>query len=223
MIPELEILQRVAVAALLGLIIGFERERQDHAAGLRTHMILVIGAALAMPLSINLALQFADITPGGDPARLASQVISGIGFLGAGVIFRAGGSVRGLTTAASLWTVTVIGLAVGAGLYLSGAIITVALLFVLTIVNYVEDHWIAGYNRLNIHVYAKDRPALIGDVKQLLAHKQYRYGSMGMEKDLTQRQVMLNFHVRIRAQDALESLADQIGALEGVDRVQISE
>ena len=81
MITELEIVIRLAIATGLGLTIGYERERQAQPAGMRTHMILVIGSALAMLVSINLAIEYRAITTNGDPARLAAQVISGIGFL----------------------------------------------------------------------------------------------------------------------------------------------
>jgi putative Mg2+ transporter-C (MgtC) family protein len=130
LITENQILIRILVAAFLGLLIGIERERRNHDAGLRTHMILVIGAALAMPVSINLAIQYHPDAPTGDPARLAAQVVSGIGFLGAGVIFRSGGNVRGLTTAVSLWTMTIVGLAVGGGYFLTGVVVTIALLVI---------------------------------------------------------------------------------------------
>ncbi|HQF69381.1 MAG TPA: MgtC/SapB family protein, partial [Anaerolineaceae bacterium] len=89
-IPETEILIRLGLAALLGMMVGYERERQNQPAGLRTHVILAVGSCLAMTVSIDLAIQFYPHAPNGDPARLAAQVISGIGFLGAGAILRYG-------------------------------------------------------------------------------------------------------------------------------------
>ncbi len=110
MISDQEIVIRVLIAAIIGALVGFERERQGQPAGLRTHIILVVGAALTMTLSINLAIQFRPYVPNGDPARLAAQVLSGIGFLGAGAILRYGPNIKGLTTATSLWTLAVVGL-----------------------------------------------------------------------------------------------------------------
>ena len=121
MIGEWDILIRLLIAAGLGAVVGFERERSQQPAGLRTHIILVVGSTLAMTLSVNLAIQFQPLVPNGDPARLAAQVISGIGFLGAGAIFRYGVSIKGLTTATSLWTMAVVGLVVGAGHYLAAS------------------------------------------------------------------------------------------------------
>jgi len=102
MISETQFIIRILVAAALGAVVGLERERLNQPAGLRTHIILVIGAAMAMVLSANLGYLFARPGTPADPARLAAQVISGIGFLGAGAILRYGFTVKGLTTATSL-------------------------------------------------------------------------------------------------------------------------
>lgn len=118
-------LVRLAVAAGLGAVIGLERELDEKAAGLRTHMLVSMGSALFTMVG---AYGFADIFSGNgrvvsyDPSRIAAQIVTGIGFLGAGVIFRQGFTVRGLTTAASLWVVAAIGMASGAG-YWAGAVL----------------------------------------------------------------------------------------------------
>jgi putative Mg2+ transporter-C (MgtC) family protein len=130
------VLLRLGVAAGLGAAIGVERELRDREAGLRTHMLVALGAALFTVVS---AYGFADVIGRGDPnvverldpSRIAAQVVSGIGFLGAGAIIRQGLSVRGLTTAASLWIVAAIGMAAGAGMYAAAAIGTVIVLFSL--------------------------------------------------------------------------------------------
>src|SRR5690625_3018862 len=119
MIEWTEIATRLTLAAIFGAIIGIERERKNWVAGLRTHMLVCVGSALAMIVS---AYGFMDVLSEGrivlDPARVAAQVISGIGFLGAGTILflESGGIVCGLTTAAGLWTVAAIGLATGPGM-----------------------------------------------------------------------------------------------------------
>jgi putative Mg2+ transporter-C (MgtC) family protein len=120
-------LLRLAVAALLGGVIGLERELDEKAAGLRTHMLVSVGSALFTLVS---AYGFREFLTHGkvvsfDPSRIAAQIVTGIGFLGAGVIFRQGFTVRGLTTAASLWLVAAVGLAAGAG-YWQGAVIATA-------------------------------------------------------------------------------------------------
>ena len=123
------ILQRLVLISLIAGAIGYERERLGRAAGFRTHILVGIGSCLVMLTGLYLTA----MGPAGaavDPTRMASQVISGIGFLGAGTILHSRGSIRGLTTAASLWAVGGVGLAVGAG-FLSGAILTGILVIVV--------------------------------------------------------------------------------------------
>src|ERR1700681_487867 len=127
-----ETLLRLLVAAVLGSLIGFERERRLWAAGIRTHMLVCVRACLFMIVS---ACGCADSLSGQhvvlEPSRVAAQVVSGIGFLGAGAILARGEIVRGLTTAASIWTVAAVGLAVGGGLYLAASASTVIILIIL--------------------------------------------------------------------------------------------
>lgn len=132
LLQNLDFFIRILAASLCGAFIGFERSKRFKEAGIRTHIIVCCAAALVMIVS---KYGFADLTDtagvlyngtrGADPARIAAQVISGISFLGAGVIFRHGGSIRGLTTAAGLWATAGIGLAIGAGMYPVGIFTTV--------------------------------------------------------------------------------------------------
>jgi putative Mg2+ transporter-C (MgtC) family protein len=135
----LTVFLRLLCAVIAGFAVGFEREKRYQPAGLRTHMVLALGAAVIMVMSIALPIQYLDTFPNSDPGRLSAQVISGIGFLGAGAIFRYGFNVRGLTTAASIWTTSGIGLAFGAGLYMIGAIGTAFLIVILRLFGFVEE------------------------------------------------------------------------------------
>ncbi|HXE72220.1 MAG TPA: MgtC/SapB family protein [Candidatus Nitrosotenuis sp.] len=126
---DLELFVRLLVATLLGGVVGLERERLHRAAGLRTHVLVSVGSALFTLVSLY---GFREVGKINDPARVAAQIVSGIGFLGAGTIMRQGATVRGLTTAASLWVVAGIGMAAGAGYY-AGAIFT-TLLAILALV-----------------------------------------------------------------------------------------
>jgi len=122
---ELEMILRLLLAATLGAIVGYQRERAGKPAGLRTHMLICIGAAL---FTVTGIFGFG----GGDPARVAAGIVTGIGFLGAGAILhRRGEIVAGLTTAATIWAVAAIGMAAGAGLYLVSAVTTAIILIVL--------------------------------------------------------------------------------------------
>jgi putative Mg2+ transporter-C (MgtC) family protein len=136
-IPDWEMVVRLGVAAGLGAVVGFERELRDREAGIRTHLLVSLGAALFTLVS---AYGFEAFYEGGalvDPTRIAAQIVTGIGFLGAGAIIRSGLSIRGLTTAGSLWVVAAIGMAAGAGYYwaaVAGTALTVLALGPLRVV-----------------------------------------------------------------------------------------
>jgi putative Mg2+ transporter-C (MgtC) family protein len=140
MVTNTEILVRLIAAAALGSLIGFERERLLWAAGIRTHMLVCVGSCLIMIVS---AYGFAQVLDQQhtvlDPSRIAAQVVSGIGFLGAGSILARGEIVKGLTTAASIWTVAAIGLAIGGGLYFAGIASTIVILIILAGVKPLEE------------------------------------------------------------------------------------
>jgi putative Mg2+ transporter-C (MgtC) family protein len=139
MIPVHEFLIRLTVAAVLGGLIGFERERADSDAGLRTHAIVALGAALFMLVSMY---GFASaVHPPAvvlDPSRVAAQIVTGIGFLGAGVIVFRKDVIRGLTTAATVWLVAAMGMAVAGGLYIAAIAATVLALIILAAVRMLE-------------------------------------------------------------------------------------
>ena len=142
MISNLDILGRLFLAALLGSVIGFERERLAWAAGMRTHMLVCVGSCLIMIVS---AFGFSDILGKPnvtlDPSRIAAQVVSGIGFLGAGTILLRGEVVKGLSTAAGLWAVAAIGLAAGSGLYVAALATTLIVLGILAGVKPIEERY----------------------------------------------------------------------------------
>jgi len=125
--PWLEMILRMLLAAALGAGIGYQRERAGKVAGLRTHILIALGAALFTVVSV---FGFSGAV---DPSRVAAGVVAGVGFIGAGVIFRGEEGVAGLTTAASIWIVAAIGLAAGAGLYLISAIVTLIAIGILMI------------------------------------------------------------------------------------------
>jgi putative Mg2+ transporter-C (MgtC) family protein len=140
MMSNVEMLLRLLTAAALGSLIGFERERLLWAAGIRTHMLVCVGSCLIMIVSqygFSSILTEKNVVL--DPSRIAAQVVSGIGFLGAGAILARGEIVKGLTTAASIWTVAAVGLAVGGGLYLAASASTVIILIILAGIKPLEE------------------------------------------------------------------------------------
>ena len=206
---------RLCLSALLGGIIGFEREAHGRAAGVRDHILVCVGSTLAALLSLFLATLYA----GSDPSRIMSQVISGIGFLGAGAILRFRASVAGLTTAATLWVVAVIGLVVGAGFY-EAAIFTTLLvwvcLFVLrTMVERLLVHR-DQYKTLELELKGNSFQGLQG-VRIVLAEynseiKDLEFGRLEPDK------VQVQLHLKLLSTRDEEQILKEAVGVEGVLR-----
>lgn len=140
MLPHWELITRLVIAALLGSFVGFEREHLHKAAGLRTHMLVSTGACLFMIVSaFGFSEALANPSVHLDPSRVAAQVVSGIGFLGAGSILLRGKLIQGITTAASIWSVAAVGLAVGGGMYMEAIAATVIIMLILVAVGFFEQ------------------------------------------------------------------------------------
>lgn len=165
---EIEMLLRLVLAVLLSGIIGMEREVLNKSAGFRTHILVGIGACLMMIISLSMPFirmpgDFGATGSNSDPARIAAQVVSGIGFLGAGAIMSSSGKVRGLTTAASLWAVAGIGLCVGAGLYVTAIGASVLTFATLSLFARVENR-IQKNRIIRMEIYMVDEPCAVGKV-----------------------------------------------------------
>jgi len=165
---ELTVVFRLFLAAVLGGLIGLQRESENKAAGLKTHTLVALGSCLIMITSIEI---FETVGRGyiGDPSRLAAQVVSGIGFLGAGTILRSGFGVKGLTTAASLWLVAAIGLAVGLGSYFASVTATIIVFIILLVLPRFGIKVKHTHNKLEIiEIVTEDQPGQLGAVSSVL-------------------------------------------------------
>jgi putative Mg2+ transporter-C (MgtC) family protein len=156
------------LAAVLGGLVGMERENKKRAAGFRTHILVSLGSALVMVTSEYIFYKYEGAT-NLDPARLGAQVISGIGFLGAGTIIRQGGSVKGLTTAASLWAVSCIGLAAGSGFYEAAVIAAIIVFVTLILLGRFEQLVVrkSDYS-FELSTELENKPGIIGEVATIL-------------------------------------------------------
>jgi putative Mg2+ transporter-C (MgtC) family protein len=143
-LSDVEAFQRLALAMVVGAVLGLERERLDRPAGLRTYMLVVEGACLFMICAILLADQIVQAGGVSDPARIASTVVQGIGFIAAGVILTTGKEVIGLTTAAGLWVATALGLLIGAGFYVIAIVAAVVTVVALIALRSVEQRLFRG-------------------------------------------------------------------------------
>lgn len=221
MITEQQIVLRLLAAAVLGSLVGLERERHNQPAGLRTHIILTIGSALAMCVSIDLAMQFQPYVPNGDPARLAAQVISGIGFLGAGAIFKYGTSVKGLTTATSLWTVAIIGLAVGAGHYFPAIVATALLLLALSALDLLEKKYLVSTTTRTISMRVQDKPLMVDELEQVFHNLGIDIKSVSISKDVESNELEFEAIAKVSTQPDMDKLIGKLSHIQGVRTFEI--
>ncbi|WP_044736509.1 MgtC/SapB family protein [Geobacillus kaustophilus] len=171
-ISVLSIIERISLAALLGGIVGWERDLRDKQAGIKTHLLVSVGSALIMILSTYGFHTMIDHENAQfDPARLAHGVISGIGFLGAGVIMRKSDKkVSGITTAATLWVVAAIGLCVGAGFYAPAYIVTFVVLVNAFILRAIESRFFYSSGYVKLQIVDSEEPDFFGKIITLLGH-----------------------------------------------------
>lgn len=163
-----DIFFKLFLSCLLGGIIGYQREHFNRPAGLRTHILVCVGSALVMVTSEYIFQAYRGLTTSLDPARLGAQVISGIGFLGAGTILREGSNIKGLTSAAALWAVSCIGIAVGAGFYFGG-ICAAVLVYITLLLSKDLDVVMAPKSSLKrLKIVVKNVPGIIGHIESSL-------------------------------------------------------
>ena len=205
----LEALVRIAAAAGLGGLIGLERELDEKAAGLRTHMLVAVGSAL---FTLVGAYGFEDFPARSvDPTRIAAQVVTGIGFLGAGLIFRQGFTIRGLTTAASLWLVAAIGMAAGAGFWMGAVITTAVALISLRPLEWMKGRTMPQRAASNMVVELKE-DGIAGDVLDALE----RAGDLlALRRHGSRLEIELRVH-----RDARSRALDQVSALPQVEEAR---
>ena len=206
---------KLLLSMVLGSLVGLERRHKGQIAGMRTFALISMGATLAMLVSIYIPQEYLGLK-NGDPGRIAAQVISGIGFLGAGAIIQMKGSVRGLTTAAGMWMTACIGLAAGAGMYIIATVASLLIILVLTLLELCEKHLFKGKEqkivRLKVNSIVKDATLYRQCFKDFHVHisdEFFRY-------DYTQGTTIINFLVRSQDTTDFISMFDRMHAIGNV-------
>lgn len=222
-----DMILRLLVAAVLGGIVGMERGSGDRPAGFRTHILVCAGSALIMLVSMygfegfdNVPLKYPNNR---DSARIAAQVVSGIGFLGAGTILHEGITVRGLTTAASLWMISAIGLATGAGMYLVSVVATLITFTTLTTFHSVEKRFAAASSKSDkkyIRVVASNTPGLIAQVAAFLTQSGIKVKTINVQNSSTNDKVVLELYLRFNKELDLGIIMDGLQQIEGVKAIE---
>lgn len=211
-----EVALRLVVATVLGAAIGWERERKNHPAGLRTHMLVCLGACLVMVVSTEMAFMYAGFPT--DPTRIAAQVVSGIGFLGAGTILREGLTIRGLTTAASLWLAAALGLAAGAGMYLVAVLTTGIGLATLALFSTLERRVFDPARQARLVVTMDDQPGQLARLADTLGKHRLNIRQVHLEPEEGGR-VEIAVSVQIQRDADLEGAVRELAGLPGVARL----
>lgn len=206
---------RLLVSFAIGMLIGIEREAHNQPAGMRTHILISIGSTLAMILSIYIPQVYSGFQ-NGDPGRIAAQVVSGIGFLGAGAILRFGVNVRGLTTAASIWAIAMIGLAIGAGLFSISLIAAAIILFSLTIMDVFEKHFFDDRIFKKIEITVRKKTTNLNEIQAMIKSMKIRIQSVDMVRNTGETTEKYTFYVYIPVKLGAQTLADKLEKTEGI-------
>lgn len=209
-----EVFFRLALSSFLGGVIGYERQARHKSAGLRTNILVCLGSSLIMMLSLEV--------PDADKSRIAAQVVSGIGFLGAGAIMKEGFSVTGITTAACLWVVAGVGLAVGVGFY-QGALITTVLVFIVLGFLGEFDTWMTKEDSFAFTVVAESRPDQLTKITETLGRMDFSTHGIHikMRDDTIKGVPVIEAEVEIGAKTRIQrgAVLDMVRQIEGVIKV----
>jgi putative Mg2+ transporter-C (MgtC) family protein len=222
-LSPLELTVRLLLSLFLGGLIGYERERNNRPAGFRTHILVCLGSTLLMLISaygFSAFVGIASVTM--DPTRLAAQVIPSIGFLGAGTILRNDFSVTGLTTAASLWVASAIGLAVGAGFYYGALLVTGMVLLSLYILNKVEKRFFSGMRMYTLSISGINKPGVLRAISSLLTGKDVSIHRLAVEEQTVDGldQIIIHLVLKLPRRGApIAHIVDEIQQIDGVTGV----
>ena len=212
---------KLLLSLLLGAVVGLERRHKGQIAGMRTFALISMGATLAMLVSIYIPQEYMGLK-NGDPGRIAAQVISGIGFLGAGAIIQMKGSVRGLTTAAGIWMTACIGLAVGAGMYVIATVACLLIIFVLMALESAEKHWLKGGEakivRLKVRGIVTDSQVY----RECFKHHNVHVSDVYLRYDYAASLTTINFMVRAQSHTRFEQLFEEMHRIGDVQSLMLT-
>jgi putative Mg2+ transporter-C (MgtC) family protein len=220
-IEPLDAAVRLILAMLAGGFVGMEREMRRQTAGLRTHILICLGSCLLMMLSIWMP-QSVGLDKG-DPGRIAAQVVSGIGFLGAGAFIKIGNNVKGMTTAASLWVVAAIGLTIGGGMWVAALMTLVLVLVALAALEPIERKLFPAESFKYIGIWFAENTADRAKVLDVLAEHGIRVQSVDASQDVAKRSTKLTVLAKIPVDLDIEDLFKRLRKIGNVEKVKIEE
>ncbi|WP_080904420.1 MgtC/SapB family protein [Parabacteroides sp. Marseille-P3160] len=211
---------RLIISFALGALVGAERQQRRREAGLRTFTLICMGSTVAMLISIWIPQTYPNFL-NGDPGRIAAQVLTGIGFLGAGAIIQSKGSIHGLTTAACIWVIAVIGLAVGAGMFIPATIATVFMVIILVSLEKFERRlFLDGVNKILTIGCSTSSPDLKAIRLILESHKVYIVSS-SYEHNYVENTSVLTYKVNVKAMSSYTNLFNAIRQTGYITQIKI--
>jgi len=216
---EIEIIIRIILSGILGGLIGLERESLNKSAGFRTHILVCVGSTLIMIVSQDIYNVYRNNATM-DPARIAAQVVSGIGFLGAGTIMREGVTVKGLTTAATLWVVAGVGLAIGAGSYFAALVTTGVVFLTLIYLGKVEKLMTGMAHIAVLLVTAENRPGQLGKVAAFLGEYKILIHNIQMRQLIGKDKVMFEIDIKTPSGLEMNQILMELADIPGVHQVE---
>ena len=213
---------RLFLTFILGGLIGLEREWHRQSAGLRTHILISLGATLLTLLSIYIPQTYTHFQ-NGDPGRIAAQVVSGIGFLGGGAIFRLGANVRGLTTAASLWVAAGIGMVVGSGMYMIALVGTGLVLFTLFVMVSFERKLFPGRPLRNLEILMTGDKVNMDHFYSLMEEYDIEIKAVDVSQSFEERTIRIKLTVQVPEEVNWGDFYARIGKVEGISRITLDQ
>ena len=215
---------KLLISSLVGATLGLERFIHGRPAGLRTHLLVCVASTLMMEISVSPSTAFpheaAALGRFIDPTRIAAGVITGIGFLGAGVIMRSRDTIQGLTTAACIWMAAALGLAVGAGLYWQAIVVNLVSILALIFMKEIEDRLSRDtYRQINIE--ARDEEELLATIKQLAAAASVRIVGDGYHREKREGVLRIDLMVKMTNEKRAKDFCDALYALDAVRKVSL--
>lgn len=212
---------RLVLSMILGAVVGYERKRRGQSAGVRTFSLISMGACMAMIISIYLPQEYLGLK-NGDPGRIAAQVVSGVGFLGAGAIIQMKGSVKGLTTAAGIWMVAIIGIAVGVGMYLLSIIACVLIWFILVQFERYEHKLSRGTESRIIRLKVSEIINDVNDYRSILAKNGAVLNNYYIDYDFDNSETRLNLVALMREDTNIVEMIEQMRGIHPTSSISIA-
>ncbi|MGM9760443.1 MAG: MgtC/SapB family protein [Parabacteroides sp.] len=211
---------RLIVSFVLGTVIGGERQMRRRDAGMRTFTLICMGSAAAMLISIWIPQSYPNFL-NGDPGRIAAQVLTGIGFLGAGAIIQSHGSIHGLTTAACIWVMAVIGLAVGAGMYMAAFLTTLFTLFILITLERLERRmFLDGVNKI-LSISCSTATPDMKQMRAILEQHNIYIGSFSYEHNYEFNTSVITFKVNLKSKSSYTTLFSELQKLGYITQIRL--